>query len=276
MKTFIKWSGNKSRYLKAIIPLIPREIETYIEPFVGSGAVFLKTQPKKWIINDLNTQLIAVWKSLKSPRRFKTLLKGIKGLGKRHTKYTKAESLKYYRRLTTNGKFESIKPATYLVLKNLVYMGILLRGNKPYFRGFDMSFHLQTVPHVYSAKFADNLAVASKFLQETKGQVLNGDYKKVLARAKRNDFCFLDPPYIEEHKYDFQYNLGERQLEEGFLEELKQEVTKLDKRGVRWMMTQADTKEVRQTFKAYKIVSFRVYRHKTKQYKNELLIRNYT
>lgn len=275
MKTFIKWSGNKSRYVKTILKHIPPETNTYIEPFVGSGAVFLKVQPQRWIINDLNKQLIGVWKSLTSPTKYKTLLKGIKGLGKRHMRHTKAENLKYYRKLTTDeGEFKRITPFTYLVLKNLVYMGILLRGDKPYFRGFDMSFHLQKVPHVYSSKFTENLKNVSTYLQNTKGHIYNKDYKSILKRAKRGDFCFLDPPYIEEHKYDFQYNLGEK-LDQGFLQDLKSEVTKLDKRGVRWLMTQADTKNVRETFKSYKIVPFRVYRNKTKQYKNELLIRNY-
>ena len=102
----------------------------------------------------------------------------------------------------------------------------------------------------------------------------NKDYTKILTKAKKGDFCFLDPPYIEEHKYDFQYNLGEK-LDKGFLKELQREVAKLDKRGVRWLMTQADTPEIRRLFKPYKIEPFRVYRNKTKQYKNELLIRNY-
>ena len=41
MKTFIRYPGNKSRYLKYILPLVPKEYNTYIEPFVGSGALFL-------------------------------------------------------------------------------------------------------------------------------------------------------------------------------------------------------------------------------------------
>ena len=57
LKTFVKWSGNKSKHLKYILPHIPK-FERYIEPFVGSGALFLKLQPDKWIINDLNKDLI--------------------------------------------------------------------------------------------------------------------------------------------------------------------------------------------------------------------------
>ena len=62
MKTFIRWYGNKSKYIKFILLHFPISYNTYIEPFVGSGALFLNLQPKKWIINDLNTDITTLWK----------------------------------------------------------------------------------------------------------------------------------------------------------------------------------------------------------------------
>ena len=58
MKTFIKWSGNKSKHINKFKEYIPKEFNTYIEPFIGSGALLLHLEPKKWIINDLNKDLI--------------------------------------------------------------------------------------------------------------------------------------------------------------------------------------------------------------------------
>jgi DNA adenine methylase len=70
MKTFIKWSGNKSKYIKHIEPLLPSTYNRYVEPFVGSGALFLHLQPKKWIINDLNKDLINIWNTIRdSPEK---------------------------------------------------------------------------------------------------------------------------------------------------------------------------------------------------------------
>lgn len=54
MKTFIRRPGNKTNHLKHIIPLLPKEYDTYIEPFLGSGALYLHLLPKKAILNDLN------------------------------------------------------------------------------------------------------------------------------------------------------------------------------------------------------------------------------
>ena len=93
--------------------------------------------------------------------------------------------------------------------------------------------------------------------------------------AKKNDFVFMDPPYIEDHDYGFKYNRGER-LDKSFTEKLVKECRKLDKRGVLWMMTQADTIHNRESFKDYYITQYPVYRPGNKMFKNELLIRNYS
>jgi len=62
LKTFVKWSGNKSMHLKHLLPYIPEKFNRYIEPFVGSGALFLNLEPEKWIINDINKDVICLWK----------------------------------------------------------------------------------------------------------------------------------------------------------------------------------------------------------------------
>ncbi len=58
----LKWVGGKRQLLKEILPLIPRNISTYYEPFVGGGAVLFALQPKKAVINDYNAELINVYK----------------------------------------------------------------------------------------------------------------------------------------------------------------------------------------------------------------------
>ena len=70
------------------------------------------------------------------------------------------------------------------------------------------------------------------------------------------DFVFLDPPYIESHNYNFNYNKDEV-LDESFIHNLYKQVKKLDKRGVKWLMTQADTKQIKNIFKEYTIKKFK-------------------
>ena len=57
----LKWVGGKRQLLSEIMPLINKNCSTYVEPFVGGGAVFFELQPKKAIINDFNSELINVY-----------------------------------------------------------------------------------------------------------------------------------------------------------------------------------------------------------------------
>ena len=66
LNPFIRWLGNKKRHLKHILPHVPDSYNTYIEPFIGGGSLFLRLKPKKWIINDINTELIDCWKMIKT------------------------------------------------------------------------------------------------------------------------------------------------------------------------------------------------------------------
>ena len=81
-------------------------------------------------------------------------------------------------------------------------------------------------------------------------------------------------PYIELNKYRFNYNKDEV-LDESFIQELYLQVKKLDERKVKWLMTQADTQQIKDVFKDYTIKTFQVYRMGSKSYVNELLIMNF-
>ncbi|MBQ2850872.1 MAG: DNA adenine methylase, partial [Thermoguttaceae bacterium] len=48
----VKWVGGKRQLLDEILPLLPKRMATYCEPFLGGGAVFLAKQPTRAIVND--------------------------------------------------------------------------------------------------------------------------------------------------------------------------------------------------------------------------------
>lgn len=60
MKPFLKWAGGKYRIIDKIISALPKK-KTLIEPFVGSGAVFLNTEYENYILADTNTDLISLY-----------------------------------------------------------------------------------------------------------------------------------------------------------------------------------------------------------------------
>ena len=73
MKPFVKWAGGKRQILNRINVFIEDSIVegssfTYIEPFLGGGAVFFDRRPNKAIINDLNEDLINAYQVIKSEK----------------------------------------------------------------------------------------------------------------------------------------------------------------------------------------------------------------
>lgn len=66
MKPLIKYRGGKSKEIPLIMEHIPQYNGRYIEPFFGGGALYFYLEPKKAIINDINTKLIAFYNGVKS------------------------------------------------------------------------------------------------------------------------------------------------------------------------------------------------------------------
>ena len=74
-KPFLKWAGGKTQLITEIEKSLPYEITnkkvTYVEPFVGSGAILFWmldnfTKLEKAVINDINTDLINAYRIIAS------------------------------------------------------------------------------------------------------------------------------------------------------------------------------------------------------------------
>jgi DNA adenine methylase len=65
MLPFLKWPGGKRWFVTHYADLIPRAFGRYVEPFLGSGAVFFHLKPKKALLADSNSELIETYKAVK-------------------------------------------------------------------------------------------------------------------------------------------------------------------------------------------------------------------
>lgn len=70
----MKWSGSKESQAAEIIKLFPKQIETYYEPFLGGGSIFLNLlnsdiKINKYILSDLNSELISVYNLIKNDHK---------------------------------------------------------------------------------------------------------------------------------------------------------------------------------------------------------------
>lgn len=66
LKPLIKWSGGKTDEIKLFNKYFPPDFNLYIEPFVGGGAVYFYLNPNNAVINDIHTDLIDFYNSIKN------------------------------------------------------------------------------------------------------------------------------------------------------------------------------------------------------------------
>ena len=66
IKPLFKWIGGKTQLLDELTSLLPESYGTYYEPFAGGAALYFAIQPKKAVLNDLNSQLMNVYDCCKN------------------------------------------------------------------------------------------------------------------------------------------------------------------------------------------------------------------
>jgi DNA adenine methylase len=58
---FLKWAGGKRWFVHRYLDEVPIHFGRYIEPFLGSGALFFALRPRRALLSDLNAELIATF-----------------------------------------------------------------------------------------------------------------------------------------------------------------------------------------------------------------------
>lgn len=241
----VKWVGGKRQLLSDIMPLINKNCSTYVEPFVGGGAVFLEFQPQRAIINDLNSELINVYLAV---RDFSEEL--IEEL----EKHNKNNSEDYYyevRALDRTSQFLTLsniqKAARILYLNKTCYNG-LYRVNSS--GQFNSPYGRYKKPNIVNAVA---IRAMSKYLKDNQIDIRHGDYRDVLKNLPRGAFVYLDPPYmpISSSSSFTGYTEGGFSYEHQVI--LKKECDKLRENGISFLQSNSDCPEIRELYSDYKI-----------------------
>lgn len=202
MKPLVKYRGGKSKEIPHLEKHIPNFDGRYIEPFFGGGAMFFYLEPKRAIINDINSKLMAFYKGVKSD--FDTLqnelseIEKIYRINRRKFEELKAQAptervnddneVLYYQirdmfNDLTDKKYSDA--LLYFFINKTAYSGMIRYNSKgefnvPYGRYANLNTSLVTKMH-------------SKLLRNA--EIHNCDYKQIFEMAEEDDFMFLDPPY---------------------------------------------------------------------------------
>lgn len=174
----LRWPGNKYSLLKVIIPLVPKTISNYHEPFVGSGSVFLNTSfEKKAYLSDCNPELINFYEQVKT---------NLPDFLRRAKKRKNSEEAFYLERdKSYRSKIE--KAAQLYYLNRTCFNGIYRINSSGKFNvPYGHRKNLQIVD-------AANLLLLNKKL--SKANLKSCDFFETLDNIQKGDFVYIDPPY---------------------------------------------------------------------------------
>ncbi len=244
-KPFVKWAGGKNQLLKIIDEKISTDIDTYIEPFVGGGAVLfhlLNYYPniKTVVINDINSDLINTYKTIKDD--VEKLILVLKDWQDEFYNVLNDEEKKkcyyYYKRMLFNQRISdtTTQSALFIFLNKTCFNG-LYRVNRN--NEFNVPIGSYKKPLICDS---DNLRAVHYVLQKV--HILNGDFEQTLSFAQKNTLFYFDPPYkpLSETSNFNSYAKDEFNDDEQI--RLANFCKKLDSIGCNWILSNSDVKGV--------------------------------
>jgi DNA adenine methylase len=199
-KPFLKWAGGKTQLINDIEKLLPTELTnskfTYIEPFVGSGAILfwmLNNFPKieKAVINDINEDLINTYKTIASNP--KELISNREILQNEFHDLEGSEDNKklyYYKKrdLYNARKLTRAEYSALFIFINRICFNGLYRVNSKNLYNVPMGGYKK--PTICDKP---NILSVSNALQKV--EILCGDFENTLNSADKNSLFYFDPPY---------------------------------------------------------------------------------
>jgi len=250
-KSMLKWAGGKGKILCFLTSNFPINAKRLIEPFVGSGIVFLNTDYENLIINDINADLIGLYKVLMS--NADELIKECKSL------FKLGGEENYYK---FRDEFNSIDSKTSPLRNSALFVYL----NKYGFNGLcrynsNGGFNSPWGKHENIEFNSSAMLAMHKRLKDSYCKIMNADFKAVMQEAVDGDVVYCDPPYlpISDTAYFTSYHTKGFSFKDQ--KDLVTEAIASTQRGATVVISNHDTVEARELYKdADRIVEIKVTR----------------
>jgi len=246
-KPFLKWAGGKTQLITDIEKVLPKKFMnkkfTFVEPFVGSGAILfwiLNNFPKveKAVINDINADLTNVYKIIASnPVELISVLKDFQEeyhsidleVDNKREYYTQKRTL-----FNTRSTDKATQAALFIFLNRTCFNG-LFRVNKN--NGFNVPIGSYKKPMICDA---DNIFAVSEALQKV--EILTGDYQQTLLYAEKPALFYFDPPYKPLSKTSSFNTYSKEEFDDKEQIRLRDFCKRLNSLDHNWILSNSDVK----------------------------------
>lgn len=227
----LKWAGGKRWLVIGDRLPKPQKYQRYVEPFLGSGAVFFHLMPRSAILSDLNGDLINLYKVVRdNPAEFEERMRVHQAM---HSK-------EYYYQVRGQSCLESDAAAARFLYLNRTCWNGLYRVNK---RG-EFNVPIGTKQTVVMG--TDDFLAVSKALR--RAELRNEDFETIVDETREGDFLFVDPPYTVQHNFNGFLKYNEQIFSWQDQMRLRDALQRATERGVAIVLTNADHESVRKLY----------------------------
>ena len=233
VRPILKWAGGKTQLIAQLLPHVPERFGTYIEPFVGGGALFFALQPERAILSDSNPELVNLYRQIASD--VDAVIDCLK-------RYRNTRDDYYGVRAQVWQELDPSEAAARMIYLNRTCFNGLYRVNR---KGeFNVPYGRYLNPRICDE---ENLRAASEVLK--RADILCGDFAEILAsHVQAGDFVFLDPPYVPVGKWGDFKRYTKEQFYEADHRRLAEVTTKLRERGAWSVLTNSNHPLVRELY----------------------------
>ncbi|KTC83665.1 Dam family site-specific DNA-(adenine-N6)-methyltransferase [Legionella cincinnatiensis] len=246
IRPFLKWAGSKYNCLEKIVPLLPPG-KRLIEPFTGSGVVFMNTHYSSYLLAESNLDLIHLFTLLQ--QQGDPFIRYCESFF--NPEFNRKEKYYQIRSDFNASPYSPQKSAYFLYLNRHGYNGLCRYNSKGI---YNVPFGLYTKPYFPHKEMR-------LFHQKSQcAEFIHNDFRKTFEYAERGDVIYCDPPYVplSEKTPHLPYN------QKLFTNEDQIELTELAKetaaKGIPVILSNHDTAFTRHHYRKAEIKSFPVSR----------------
>ena len=246
-KPFIKWVGGKSQLIDQLDMQLPADFgnwenATYIEPFVGGGAMLfymLQRYPniEHAVINDINPDLVTCYRTVRDNP--KQLIESLADIEMAYLALETEERRKDFfmaaRERYNEKQLDPIENTTKFFFLNRTCFNGLYRVNK---KGlFNVPFGKYSNPTICDP---ETILKDSELLQRV--EILNGDFEATFEYAQGNSFFYFDPPYRPLSDTSSFNDYAKESFNDDAQIRLKVYCDRIDEAGFHFMLSNSDCK----------------------------------
>lgn len=247
-RPFLKWAGGKGQLLTQLDEHLPNDLQsksfTYIEPFVGGGAMLFYMLSKfpnitKVVINDINPHLVTAYRVvINQPQELIQRLSALESdYFSRPDEETKREYYLKVRSIFNEDYLDDVDRTKYLLFLNRTCFNGLYRVNA---RGnFNVPFGRNLHPTICNT---DTILADSELLNRVDVTILNGDFEQTANEMGDGlNFFYFDPPYRPLNATSSFNSYAKEEFNDDEQIRLRDFCARLNKEStVRWMLSNSD------------------------------------